>query len=215
MKKYRVPIEEQKKRKSDYQKRVREEKRKLGIPLYVPKLVPHELKEINMIEKKRKHREWIESEEGQAFFKKVSESKTKYSSTQERDSLRNERRKHKIHTDLEYCMKTRLSQCKYRAEKKNIPFDITVDDLLDVYEENCPYLGIRLTISGNSRNEPSALSIDKIIPELGYVKGNIKIISYKANMMKSDADLNSLVLFAKNVLRMFPETEIEEVKNRV
>jgi hypothetical protein len=41
--------------------------------------------------------------------------------------------------------------------------------------------------------------LDKIIPELGYVKGNVRIISTLANTMKSNATKDQLLTFAKNI----------------
>jgi hypothetical protein len=41
--------------------------------------------------------------------------------------------------------------------------------------------------------------LDKIIPELGYVKGNVRIISTLANTMKSNAIKDQLLTFAKNI----------------
>ena len=41
--------------------------------------------------------------------------------------------------------------------------------------------------------------MDKIIPELGYVKGNVRIISTLANTMKSNATKDQLLTFAKNI----------------
>jgi hypothetical protein len=40
-------------------------------------------------------------------------------------------------------------------------------------------------------------SIDRINPKLGYVEGNIQIISHKANRMKSNASVEELKLFAR------------------
>lgn len=42
-------------------------------------------------------------------------------------------------------------------------------------------------------------SLDRINPNLGYVPGNIRIISNLANMMKSSANLEQLKKFYKNI----------------
>jgi len=83
---------------------------------------------------------------------------------------------------------------KQRAKKYGLPFDITYKDI--VIPECCPYLGIKLV----PFSEWSSPSLDKIIPELGYVKGNIQVISTKANTMKNNATQAELVRFAEAVL---------------
>lgn len=89
-----------------------------------------------------------------------------------------------------------LASARNRARKKGIPFDITVEDI--VIPENCPILGIPLTRNlGNHGGTSSSASLDKIIPELGYVKGNVQVISLLANNMKSNATKEQLLLFAE------------------
>lgn len=85
---------------------------------------------------------------------------------------------------------------KQRAKKYDIPFDITYRDI--VIPEYCPYLGIKLV----PFSDWSSPSLDKIVPELGYVKGNIQVISTKANTMKNNATQDELIRFAKAVLKL-------------
>lgn len=67
--------------------------------------------------------------------------------------------------------------------------------------DTCPILGIKLNydgtgIEGNwSRNDNSP-SLDKIIPSLGYTKGNIQIISWRANRIKNDSTPEELMRIA-------------------
>jgi len=82
---------------------------------------------------------------------------------------------------------------KARAKKKNLEFSIELKDI--VIPEICPILQEPFKI--NSR---FAATLDRINPLLGYTKGNVWIISKKANMMKNDATPEELVLFAKWVL---------------
>jgi hypothetical protein len=95
-----------------------------------------------------------------------------------------------------------LTSARNRARKKGIPFNLTVDDI--VIPEFCPILGVKLTRNmGSHGGTSTSASIDKIIPELGYVKGNIQIISLLANNMKSSANSEQLVVFAKWVLEKY------------
>lgn len=50
---------------------------------------------------------------------------------------------------------------------------------------------------GTRINGPNSPSLDKIVPELGYVKGNIVVVSLRANQIKSDATIEELQAVAK------------------
>jgi len=76
-----------------------------------------------------------------------------------------------------------LNGARKRAKKDGYPFSIVIEDLMP-FPTHCPILDVELTYGQNNRY--SGASLDKIIPELGYVKGNVKIISNKANNMKGD-----------------------------
>jgi hypothetical protein len=84
--------------------------------------------------------------------------------------------------------------CKKRAKKGNLPFDLTIEDL--EVPEKCPILGLELKAGNDSSREISP-SLDRIVPELGYVKGNIRVISLRANRLKSDASIEELEAILK------------------
>ncbi len=84
-----------------------------------------------------------------------------------------------------------LTTARNRAKTKSVPFDITEDDLdIPVF---CPVLGIKLERAGtgSGRND-NAPSLDRIIPELGYVRGNVMVISNKANRLKNNGTAEEL-----------------------
>jgi hypothetical protein len=87
-----------------------------------------------------------------------------------------------------------LGAVKQRAAERNIPFDIEESDV--VIPEFCPILGIPLFRSGKQATDNSP-SIDRIIPMLGYTKGNVQVISKKANSMKSTATYDELIAIGK------------------
>lgn len=82
-----------------------------------------------------------------------------------------------------------LQQAKQRAKKLNLPFNIKLEDL--ELPTVCPVLGISMQVNTGHCKENS-YSLDRIIPELGYVKGNVAIISYKANTIKNNASIDEL-----------------------
>lgn len=89
-----------------------------------------------------------------------------------------------------------LSSARDRARKRGIPFSLTVEDI--VIPTHCPILNIPLTRNlGAHGGTSSSASVDRIIPELGYVRGNIQVISLLANNMKSSASVEQLKQFAK------------------
>ena len=72
---------------------------------------------------------------------------------------------------------------KSSAKKNNVPFDITIDDI--IIPKVCPVLGIPIVL-GESKRSDNSPSLDKFVPELGYVKGNINVISWRANRLKNN-----------------------------
>jgi hypothetical protein len=92
-----------------------------------------------------------------------------------------------------------LQNCKYRAKKKGLPFNLTLGDL--VFPDVCPVLGIPLVMRSGSFSDNSP-SIDRTIPSKGYVKGNVGIMSYRANRIKCHAsleDLEAIVAYMRRV----------------
>jgi hypothetical protein len=92
-----------------------------------------------------------------------------------------------------------LSNVKTYSKKYNIPFSLTLSDV--ILPTHCPVFGFPLVFNrgggGPASNSPS---LDRIIPTLGYVQGNVQILSNLANTMKQNATPEQLILFAKWIL---------------
>lgn len=90
-------------------------------------------------------------------------------------------------------------QSRARAKKKGLEFSITLEDI--VIPEYCPALGIKIeSHSARSFNSPS---IDRVDNTKGYVKGNVVVISHRANTWKSSMtvdDMRKLVKFMESYL---------------
>ena len=83
-----------------------------------------------------------------------------------------------------------LDDARYRARRKNLPCDLTRDDI--VLPERCPILDIPIVIGEGSHSDNSP-SLDRIDNQLGYTKDNVRVISRRANRIKSDATLDELI----------------------
>jgi len=97
-------------------------------------------------------------------------------------------RKHGMSRSPEYKM---LSGAKKRALRKGIPFDISLDDI--VIPDKCPVLGIELRKSTDGKPHPESPSLDRIVPSLGYTKGNVEVISLRANSIKQNASADEIL----------------------
>ena len=94
-------------------------------------------------------------------------------------------------------------KAKERALIDDLPFTITVEDI--IVPEYCPILNIKLVVNEKYPKKDSP-NLDKIIPELGYVVGNIQVISRLANTMKQNATPEELLLFAEWINKTFNTT---------
>lgn len=91
-----------------------------------------------------------------------------------------------------------------RAKLKGLEFNLEYSDI--VIPENCPILGIPIVCyagRGRPGGRMDSPSLDRIDNTKGYVKGNIQVISHKANSMKFNATAQELVKFAEWVLKEY------------
>jgi hypothetical protein len=75
-----------------------------------------------------------------------------------------------------------------RAKYKGLDFDLTNDYVYALALDVCPVFGVDLSYGGTTRQVPNSASLDRINPSLGYVQGNVAVISFKANTIKSNAN---------------------------
>lgn len=97
-----------------------------------------------------------------------------------------------------------LSRIKSRAKRNNLPFNLEVCDI--EIPKFCPVLGLELVLSNQgSGYHPDSPSVDKINPKLGYIKGNVRVISARANLLKNDATPKELRLVLLDLERLHNE----------
>jgi hypothetical protein len=89
-----------------------------------------------------------------------------------------------------------LREARSRAAALGVPFDLTLEDIF--IPPTCPVLGIPLFVSPEGRRGacPNSPSLDRLIPSMGYVRGNVAVVSWRANRLKSDGTSDELQLVA-------------------
>ena len=78
-----------------------------------------------------------------------------------------------------------IATAQRRARAAGIAFAITAADLREAAGTHCPALGTPLDYSrGRMTIRDDSATVDRLVPGLGYVPGNIAVISNKANVAK-------------------------------
>lgn len=115
-----------------------------------------------------------------------------------------------VKNDPEYhnlcVLKRRLDCVKWRCRRKGLPFNITLEDIEPPV--NCPVLGIPLNYNSLHAG-PDTPSIDRIIPKLGYIKGNVIVISTRANTLKNNATIEELLKLASFYGSLTPHSPLQ------
>lgn len=83
---------------------------------------------------------------------------------------------------------TMVERARRRARDRGLPFELNPQTI--IVPATCPVLGIPL-ILGAARS-PNSPSLDRIVPSRGYVPGNVRVVSDRANRLKGDRDLSQL-----------------------
>ena len=103
-----------------------------------------------------------------------------------------------------------VASAKRRAKRKNIDFNISVDYASEIFPQDnfCPALGIKMSW-GTLKSRYNSPSLDRIVPEAGYVEGNVVWISLRANLIKNDASPDEVLrvaTFLKSITNTPPNT---------
>ena len=119
----------------------------------------------------------------------IGEQKKKYYEENKEAIGEHKKKYHKENKEATLC-----TGAKTRSKSKNISFDIDKEYLKEIWpkDNKCPALGIEFK-RGEGMQIDYSPSIDRIIPELGYVKGNVQIICMLANRIKSNATPDQVI----------------------
>lgn len=88
-----------------------------------------------------------------------------------------------------------LKKARERASMYGRECTISLEDI--VVPKNCPLLGIPIFV-GTRQVKNNSPTIDRKDSSKGYVPGNVWVISWRANRIKSDATLEEIKMLVKN-----------------
>ena len=102
---------------------------------------------------------------------------------------------------VEQSIKEVLRSAKRRAKVNKLPFDITYKYLKSIFPKDgmCPIFFTTLGFSLKDRFQSA--SLDRILPECGYIKGNVQWISLRANTIKNNAHPFELMRVARYLVK--------------
>lgn len=83
-----------------------------------------------------------------------------------------------------------VSQARQRARRKGLDFNLHERDIH--VPDVCPVLGIPLIPGANWEERMSAPSLDRVNNAKGYIRGNVQVISLRANVLKNDSSIEEL-----------------------
>lgn len=89
-----------------------------------------------------------------------------------------------------------VRRARVRARRKGLPCNISRQDI--AIPATCPVLGIPI-FKAKGVTHPGSPSLDRINNDLGYVRGNVRVISYRANSLKSNATIAEMELVLKDL----------------
>lgn len=104
--------------------------------------------------------------------------------------------------------KTHFSSIKHGAVKRNIPFDLTLEYLWELYENQhgcCALTGLPLVLVPEIKNsnvnwDIITASVDRIDSSLGYTIGNVWWVHKEVNRLKNNYSLQELIYWCSLIV---------------
>lgn len=104
----------------------------------------------------------------------------------------------KKHSSVKNYISTLLNHC---SKRKNKEYNLDIQYVLDIYEQQkglCNISGVPMTFEYGAKT--TNVSIDRVDNNKGYVKGNVHLVCYVANIMKNQFSIQEFIQFAKKIV---------------
>lgn len=114
---------------------------------------------------------------------------------------------HRLKFDLDYKLSRLLNGSKTRASSKALPFNLTLDYLKELYEEQeglCAVTNKPFCFTSHPTKyvaDKDSVSLDRVDPELGYTQGNVRFVTFQVNCAKGFYTDDEFYEMCANALR--------------
>lgn len=99
-------------------------------------------------------------------------------------------------------LKYKHRRIKARAKERDFDFDLSVDDLLDLYEQQGGFCSLsRLPMTHSQESPDYCISVDRIDNDKGYTKDNVTLVCYRANMMRNELSLEMFSWWVRQIAK--------------
>lgn len=88
---------------------------------------------------------------------------------------------------------------KSSANYQGIPYDLDKYYLESIWTGKCAIFGTDIFIKTDRKKSREHAEVDKINPQLGYVRGNVQWASHRANRLKDNATIEELEMVLNNM----------------
>lgn len=144
-----------------------------------------------------------------SWQRKNRKKKEKDQTYVEKRRERSRERYHKTKTNPIAFFKRLFYNLKKRTKEKSLPLDLTWQFLLKRWKDcdgMCELTRIPMILGASGRNR-YAVSVDRIIPEKGYVKDNVRLITYGLNIAIQDRGLEEFKSLSEDILNNIKESK--------
>lgn len=94
----------------------------------------------------------------------------------------------------------RMYSAKTRAKKKNIFYDLDMEYLVQLWDEQmglCALSGVEMGYTGTGW---ASASLDRIDPDKGYAKGNVQWVCWRVNDAKSNMKNEDFITMCRAIV---------------
>lgn len=116
--------------------------------------------------------------------------------------------KRALRMGLEWNIRNILRSIKNGLTKRKLTIDIDIEYLVNLFnkqEGKCAYTGRKLVFDINNENR---LSVDRYNSDKGYIKGNVRWVTWIVNNSKQDSTMEQYLKLCKDVLEYSNKNEI-------